>query len=309
MINIENSPIQEVFYNNKKIFIKRDDLLNSDFSGNKARKFHYFLINDFPCIKKVVSYGSNQSNAMYSLSVLCKLKEWEFEYYTDHLSSAMLQNPVGNLKYALQNGMKLKLFKECKYSELDNKNTLSKTIIKNNTIFIPEGGRCETSRYGINQLAKEIVKFKKEKKLINLAIFLPSGTGTTALFLQQSLVKMNDKTKVYTNACVGQKEYLRKQFLALDKNENNHPQILDTKKHTFGKLDCKMYRFWIELQKKLDIEFDLLYDPSGFWYMMDFLQKNDITEEIMYIHQGGIKGNESMIQRYKRKCGENFQYK
>jgi len=96
LINIENSPIQEVFYNNKKIFIKRDDLLNSDFSGNKARKFHYFLINDFPCIKKVVSYGSNQSNAMYSLSVLCKLKEWEFEYYTDHLSSAMLQNPVGN---------------------------------------------------------------------------------------------------------------------------------------------------------------------------------------------------------------------
>ena len=38
-----NSKIDEVEVNNQKYFVKRDDLLNSDFSGNKARKFHYFL--------------------------------------------------------------------------------------------------------------------------------------------------------------------------------------------------------------------------------------------------------------------------
>jgi 1-aminocyclopropane-1-carboxylate deaminase len=56
-MNYTNSPIQKITFNNQKYFVKRDDLLNSDFSGNKARKFYYYLINDFPKIKKVVSFG------------------------------------------------------------------------------------------------------------------------------------------------------------------------------------------------------------------------------------------------------------
>ncbi len=302
MTDIKNSLVEKVFFQNRNIYIKRDDLLDSEFSGNKARKFHYFLDHDFPQIKKIVSYGSNQSNAMYSLSVLCKIKKWEFEYFTDHIPSFLQANPIGNLKYALENGMRLKLFNECSYNELKEKNSLSKTIKKNDTLFIPEGGRCETSRYGISLLAKEIIEFKKENGLKVLYIFLPSGTGTTALYLQSSIIKHNDNSKVFTNACVGGKEYLIKQFFALEKDEKYHPSVLDTKKHHFGKLDCKMYRFWIELQKNLNIEFDLLYDPYGFWYMMKFLEKNEISKPVMYIHQGGIKGNVSMLQRYKRKC-------
>ena len=302
MINIENSPTQRVIFQDKEIYIKRDDLLDSEFSGNKARKFHYFLKNDFPKIKRVISYGSNQSNAMYSLSVLCKLKGWEFEYYIDHLPSPLKSNPIGNLKYALENGMRVKFFDECLHKELKDKNVLSKTIQKGDTLFIPEGGRCETSKYGISLLADEIISFKKKNSLKELYIFLPSGTGTTALYLQQSLIEKYDNAKVFTNSCVGAKEYLKKQFFALEKDEKFHPFILETKKHHFGKLDCKMYRFWMQLQKKLNIEFDLLYDPYGFWYMMEFLQKNSISKPVMYIHQGGTKGNISMIQRYKRRC-------
>ena len=43
-----NSPIEKINFNNKNFFIKRDDLLNKDFSGNKARKFYYFLIKTHP---------------------------------------------------------------------------------------------------------------------------------------------------------------------------------------------------------------------------------------------------------------------
>ena len=38
-----NSKTSEIFLNNQRYFVKRDDLLHSDFSGNKARKFYYFL--------------------------------------------------------------------------------------------------------------------------------------------------------------------------------------------------------------------------------------------------------------------------
>ncbi|RLA71040.1 MAG: 1-aminocyclopropane-1-carboxylate deaminase/D-cysteine desulfhydrase, partial [Epsilonproteobacteria bacterium] len=75
------TPIEEIVFDGGSFYLKRDDLIHPDFSGNKARKFHYYFSNDFPQVKKVASYGSNQSNAMYSLSVLAKMKGWEFEYY------------------------------------------------------------------------------------------------------------------------------------------------------------------------------------------------------------------------------------
>lgn len=48
-----NSKTSEIFLNNQKYFIKRDDLLHSDFSGNKARKFYYFLQNELKGVKKL----------------------------------------------------------------------------------------------------------------------------------------------------------------------------------------------------------------------------------------------------------------
>jgi len=102
-----SSPVESIFFENQQFYLKRDDLLHPDFSGNKARKFHYFLQNDFPNITKVVSYGSAQSNAMYSLSVLAKMKGWEFEYTVDHVADYLKDNPHGNYKAAIDNGMQL----------------------------------------------------------------------------------------------------------------------------------------------------------------------------------------------------------
>ncbi len=309
MIKINNSPVELIKFLGFEILLKRDDLLHPDFSGNKARKFLYFLEKNLSKINKIVSFGSNQSNAMYSLSVLSKDKNIEFEYYTNHISNFLKLNPVGNYKHALENGMKIKLFDKCKYDFLlNNRNLFSQTKIIKNTLFIPEGGRCNTSKYGINKLANEIISYKNLKNIKNLKIFLPSGTGTTALFLQQSLIKAKDKSKVLTVACVGGNRYLKKQFFSLEANEKNHPNILGNKKHFFGKINCELYKFWIKLEKSTNVEFDLLYDPIGFKSMIEYIEnhitKND--EKIMYIHQGGIKGNESMKQRYERKCSENF---
>ncbi len=193
-MNIKNSPIEQITFNNQNFYIKRDDLLHCDFSGNKARKFYYFFENDFPDITKVVSHGSNQSNAMYSLSVLCKLKGWEFEYYTNHLPSFLEDNPEGNYKHTLENGMKLII------GEYDDKIL---GIFKEE-LFISEGGAIKEAQYGIEILANEIKEWKKENNILSLKVFLPSGTGTTALFLQKYL-----DDEVLTCPCVGDEKYLQ----------------------------------------------------------------------------------------------------
>lgn len=266
------SPLTPFIFRRKEYLIKRDDLLDRDFSGNKARKFSYFLSRDFPSIHTLTSHGSNQSNAMYSLSVLAKIKGWRFEYYTHHIPHFLKENPQGNYLYALLNEMHI-------YEQPPPQ------IYDNKTLFISEGGAVHEAKEGIKQLAHELSSLK------DYVIFLPSGTGTTALYLQKYL-----DIPVYTTPCVGNADYLKKQFDALEKD--SHPLILTTeKKYHFGKLYPEHYLLWKELQKA-GITFDLLYDPIG-WRVV--LEKMSHFDKIIYIHQGGLIGNETMIPRYERK--------
>lgn len=280
-MNINNSIFQKIYFFDREIFIKRDDLIDKDFSGNKARKLWYYLKNDFKDIKKIISYGSAQSNAMYSLSVLALKKGWSFEYVST-ISSFLKQNPSGNYKFALANGMK--------FYENNNRENFAKSLIDEHSLFIKEGGANKNAQWGIQKLATEIELWAGERKF---DIFLPSGTGTTALYLSKY-----SKFDIYTTPCVGDSEYLKKQFLELE-NENL-PIILKTyKKYHFGKLYKELFLMNKELKEQTRIEFDLLYDPVGWICIKENLQS--FKNPILYIHQGGIQGNSSMFERYAYK--------
>ena len=292
------STIETHTFEGHTFFLKRDDLLSPEFSGNKARKFHYFLQNDFLNIKKITSYGSAQSNAMYSLSVLAKMRGWEFEYFVDHVSDYLKENPHGNYKGALDNGMRITVG-----------SILSTNVLDKHTLYIEEGGRQKEAEYGIKLLANEILAWQKEKNIEDLNIFLPSGTGTTALFLQKSFVEQRTtevsafgapRPTVYTCPCVGDNVYLKKQFIELEIDEKYHPTIVSLdKKHHFGKLYKENYKIWLKLQEQTGVVFDLLYDPLGWRTLL--AHPKVFEKPTLYIHQGGVLGNESMLPRYERK--------
>jgi len=278
-----NSPIQKFYFRDKSFLIKRDDLLHPDFSGNKARKFYFYFkyLKNNPHITKIISYGSNQSNAMYSMSVLVKLFKIELDYYVKYIPTNLKNNPIGNYKYTLLNNTKIienpQIIEELKNNQIN---------LNPNELFIKEGGAVKEAEFGIKLLANELKEYE------NYNIFLPSGTGVTALYLQKYF-----KGKVYTCSCVGDDKYLTKQWNELEKE--NHPIILPKKKKFhFGKLYKENYQIWLEL-KEQGIEFDLLYDPIGWQVVMDNL--DILGDKVIYIHQGGLKGNESMIERYKYK--------
>jgi 1-aminocyclopropane-1-carboxylate deaminase/D-cysteine desulfhydrase-like pyridoxal-dependent ACC family enzyme len=283
LIEINKTPIERGFFLGREFLIKRDDLTDREFSGNKARKLHYFLHRRFPHIKRVISYGSAQSNAMYSLSVLSKRRGWEFIYHTSHISSHLKKFPKGNFKEALKNGMKII---EGEFDKEGFKN------LPDDTLFIREGGAMREAEEGVRILAKEIESQIEDEKI---DIFLPSGTGTTALYLQKHL-----NLKVYTVPCVGGESYLKKQFLELESDLKIYPTILKTdRKYHFGKLYRELFEIWIQLKRSFEIEFDLLYDPIG-WIAIR--ENSDIFKnKILYIHQGGVLGNETMLERYRRK--------
>lgn len=281
------SPLQKQRYRDFDFFLKRDDLLHVDFSGNKARKLHYFLNENFPHVKRVVSSGSNQSNAMYSLSCLAKLRGWEFLYFCEHIPTFLKENPIGNYKYALQNGMKIF---ESLHREEEAQNFYDKS-----TLVIQEGGRQVEAEYGVEILAKELEEEIKQNNIQNPYVFLPSGTGTTALYLQKHL-----HVKVFTCSTVGDDAYLQKQWQMIEKDSSIYPQILSSqKKYHYGKIKLELYALWKDLQEQTGVEFDLLYDMVGWVKYLENRDKLDGT--LVYIHQGGLKGNESMLQRYQYK--------
>ena len=104
---------------------------------------------------------------------------------------------------------------------------------------------------------------------------------------------------------MGNVEYLEEQFQMLEKNKAFHPQIIEpSKKRHFGKLYKESYNIWLKLRHEMGVEFDLLYDPHG-W--LTLLENPQIFEKpTLYIHQGGLIGNESMLARYRRKYSENI---
>jgi len=278
-----NSKIDKVVFRNRDYFIKRDDLIDYYYSGNKARKLYYYLTNDFPQ-NRIISFGGIQSNNLLSLSALAKAKEKELIYYTKTIPQNLKANPIGNYKHSINLGTK---FIEIEPINWDK--TITNLTTNQNELIIKQGGAEIEAEFGVKLLAREI-----EKEFANISIFLPSGTGTTALYLQK-----NSKFRVYTTPLVGDNNYLKKQFLELEKDEKNHPIILDLdKKYHFGNLYQEFLDIYLELKTATTIEFDLLYDPKG-WLVLDKFK--DEIGEVIYIHCGGILGNESQLERYKRK--------
>jgi len=308
-MQLRNTPVDEIEFLGHQIYVKRDDLLDKAFSGNKARKFYHFLQQDLSQVDVLVGHGSAQANSLYSLSVLAKLKDCQLDYYVDHLPQYLIDNPQGNYRAALENGANIIVAEASATSVIGyiEQSVLPKLAAQGQlAVFIPEGGRCQYAEAGLRILADEIIAWAEAKSYADIRVVLPSGTGTTALFLQKNL-----PFEVQTCACVGGDVYLKQQFFELCADESLHPTILTTaKKYHFAKLYLPFYHIWSNLKQTTNIEFDLLYDPLAWLCLQDQFSDDHNNHDklesmdkrpILYIHQGGLLGNETMLPRYLRK--------
>jgi 1-aminocyclopropane-1-carboxylate deaminase/D-cysteine desulfhydrase-like pyridoxal-dependent ACC family enzyme len=268
----------------REFLVKRDDLFDPYLSGNKYRKLHTLLNTPKTKYKKIISYGGTQSNAMLAIAAMCKAKEWEFVYYTKPVSKKQKEQNRGNFYQALFFGMQhveiqTELYKEYIAS-------LSVTV-DYDTYIVDQGGADESAQDGLEVLAQEI----REQVTDTRSVATPSGTGTTALFLALALPEYT----VYTTPCVGDSIYLKEQMRALAKLPKNLIILEPKRKYHFAKLYPDFLEMY-EKTKEAGIEFDLLYAPSMWMALLEQTQ-----EKVLYIHSGGVSGNESMLQRYSQK--------
>ncbi len=279
------TPISAVMIDGRDFLVKRDDLIDPYLSGNKYRKLYKLIQTPRDALKRVVSYGGTQSNAMLSIAKVCHDKGWEFYYYSKPLSKIQKDVPQGNYKYALELGMRHFEVEHALYRDFVASLTLEQY---EHTFIVHQGGADRSAKEGIEELAKEI----RAQSLDVKAFATPSGTGTTALFLAHSLPEF----RIYTTPSVGDATYLKEQMSALAPIPPNLTILQSEKKYAFGKPYREFWQMYIKLKEQTGIEFDLLYAPL-LWKML--LEQTD--EKVCYIHSGGVIGNESMVERYRLK--------
>ncbi len=282
-LDIKNSPISEIEMEGRTFYVKRDDLIDPFLAGNKYRKLYTLLQTSPKKYNTIISYGGTQSNAMLAIAAMCNKKGWEFIYYTKPLAKVLKELNDGNYFHALSLGMKHIELEHKHYKEYIASLRLG---LDAKTFMIDQGGADVSAKEGLGVLAQEI----RATNLDLTSLATPSGTGTTALYLALALPQY----KIYTVPCVGDVAYLKEQMQALCEIPKNLIILNPSKKYHFA----KPYPEFLEIYKKLlsaGIEFDLLYAPS-MW--LSLLEHTD--EDVLYIHSGGITGNKSMLERYKK---------
>jgi len=287
---MQDSPISKIVLDGREFSVKRDDLIDPYLAGNKYRKLYLLLETPPQKYNTILSYGGTQSNAMLALAALCKKKGWKFLYYTKPLSQTQQEQRNGNFTTALSLGMEHHEVAEPLYKEYIASLRLG---LDEKVCLVDQGGADTMAKVGMDILAQEI----REQKACGFissdikALATPSGTGTTALFLALAMPEY----KVYTTPAIGSVAYLKEQMTALDVIPSNLVILPPRKKYHFA----KPYREFLEIYKKLlesSIEFDLLYAPGMWQALLD----NGINN-LLYIHSGGVSGNESMLARYSQK--------
>jgi len=284
---MKTSPISKILLEGREFLVKRDDLYDKYLSGNKYRKLHTLLNTPSHQLSTIISYGGTQSNAMVAIASMCRSKGWRFIYYTKPLNSIIKEQEYGNYYDAISFGMEHKEIEYELYKEFISGLRIN---LEEKTFLVDQGGADRSAQDGMRVLAQEI----RDQNLDIDVICTPSGTGTTALYLAKELPEY----KIYTVSCIGSSAYLKEQMLALDTIPDNLVILEPRKRYHFAKL----YPEFLEINTKLKengIDFDFLYAPLMWQTLLD-----QDSEKVLYVHSGGVSGNASMLERYRRKLAQ-----
>lgn len=280
MFDFSRSHIEEKTLFGRRFYIKRDDLIHKYCNGNKARKFAGLPISR--SYTKWISYGGNQSNAMFALAYLAKLHKIPFLYV---MPETRLK-PMGNLAYALQYGMQT--YTLAQGSTTKALEVYAKSLIDETSLFIPQGGTIEWAMHGMEALAQELRESVGKKPLI----FYTSGTGVGVIALRKALDVHFPQATLCALNCTNSKELAHLCVL----HNVAHIEILSVP-FAFAK---PKRAIWDMRQYLADngLICDLIYDSPAFCtikaYLDDFKHK-----DLVFIHSGGLTGDITQKPRYQ----------
>jgi len=298
-LQVLNHPIAQKY--GVDIFIKRDDLIHPEISGNKWRKLKFniekYHQNKYDAVLTFGGAYSNHIAATAASGQLLKIPTIGIirgDELTEH-SNATLKN-------ASEQGMKLVFVSREKYRERYERIYHEELRSQyGNVLIVDEGGANFHGVLGCAEILKEI---EQENNLIPDYIYTASGTGTTAAGL---LLSASEKTKivsvpVFKNGgfIANEVSDLLKQFL-LDENDFNEKinafsMHLNAHFGGYGKYNTELIDFINSFYSVTKVKLDQIYTAKMMFALFQDLEANKIEKEskIVVLHTGGLQGLSSI---------------
>jgi 1-aminocyclopropane-1-carboxylate deaminase/D-cysteine desulfhydrase-like pyridoxal-dependent ACC family enzyme len=293
-----NTPLIEI-YDQKlleskiKLFIKREDLIDPEISGNKWYKLKYNLLEAKELgHKKILTFGGAYSNHIYSTAAAGK----RFGFETIGVIRGEEHLPLNpTLSFAKACGMKFHYLDRNSYRNKYDKGILKSFKIKYGDFYlIPEGGSNSLAVEGCSEIIPRIkIKFD--------FICTACGTGGTLAGL---VLGLNSKSKAIGFSVLKGGNFLNNNAKSLlstfDRNNFSNWEInLNYHFGGYAKVTNELVEFCNEFTDKHKIEIEPIYTGKMLYGIFDLIKKKyfPMGSTIVVIHSGGLQGLKGLEQR------------
>lgn len=281
---------QKIDYQNDygiELYIKREDALHDEISGNKFRKLKYNLDEAKRQGKsRLLTFGGAYSN--HIAAVAAAGRDYGFETIGvirgDELALKYQENPT--LKKAMQDGMQFYFATRTQYRDKMNVVFLEKLQQQFGDFYvIPEGGTNQLAVKGCEEILTE------EDEVFDF-ICCAVGTGGTISGIINSL-QTHQKALGFP-ALKG--DFLYDDIRPYVKNQQ-WDLILDYHFGGYAKVSDELRLFIKEFNQKYLITLEPIYTGKMVFGILDLISQGKFPEKskILIIHTGGLQGLHSNI--------------
>ncbi len=284
------SPVQQLTspflkQHNINLFIKRDDLIHPEISGNKWRKLKYNLLAAQQQNKKtLLTFGGAYSNHIHATAAAGK----HFNFKTIGIIRGEEYNPLNPTLQDVHNwGMQLDYVSRKKYKQKNTDSFINDLKNKYGDFYlIPEGGNNKLALKGCAEIIEEL-----ENDFDTICV--DCGTGAT---LAGMITGINYTTQLLGFAVLKDADFLYQDINQLLNNRNNIANNwsinLDFYFGGFAKTSPLLFEFIQSFKKQYNIQLDPVYTGKMFYGIFELIKQGyfKTSSKILVIHTGGLQG-------------------
>ncbi len=306
MFNIEKSIIQKVEIESLnersiKLYIKRDDLIDENVSGNKWRKLKYNV--DYAIQMKnegILTFGGAFSNHLLATAAACQ----KIGIKSIGIVRGEELNSSSNdtLKNCETMGMQLVFISRDKYSLRNEKFFQEEVSYEySNYHIIPEGGSNYYGLIGCQQILLETTNDFDY-------VFVAQGTTTTSAGIllslpEKSMLNVVPVLKGFDSIGEMKNLYNHSGFEDSFSNEilNRVEVLSDYHFGGYGKYTNELLVFMEEFYSKTNVPLDPVYTGKTLFALFDWIEKMNVQDcSILFVHTGGIQGGKMIAKKEGR---------
>ena len=292
-----NDFIKKFDEKNIEIWLKREDLLHPEVSGNKFRKLKYNVLEAKKLQKqRILTFGGAFSyhiaataaaGKLYGIPTIGVIRGEEL---AKDLQQTLKSNPT--LKFASSCGMDFHFVSREDFRRKNDPDFIESLYAAFGDFYlVPEGGTNEFAIKGCEEILSE-----KDKNFDLICI--AAGTGGTA----SGLINASGENQKVLAFSALKGDFLKDEIGRFS-NKKNWTLVSDEHFGGYAKINEELVSFINEFKTEFGIQLDPVYTGKMMFGVFEMIKKNQVPENsrILAIHTGGLQGIAGMNRRLEKK--------